>query len=73
MSIYGRLEQPVWELTVIGNRQKEREVPFSIATLEASKTHWAHQGQDFMLPMESGPLLSAVMIALTPASRTKHY
>jgi site-specific recombinase XerC len=39
VSIYGTLERPVWELTAIGKRQKERTVPVSIATLEALKAH----------------------------------
>jgi integrase len=76
VSIYGTLERPVWELTVIGKRQKERTVPVSIATLEALKAHWADRGRDFMQPTvllnPSGPLLSPVTIPWTPASRAKH-
>ncbi|CAN7677534.1 site-specific integrase [Caballeronia sp. LjRoot29] len=76
VSIYGTLERPVWELTVIGKRQKERTVPVSIATLEALKAHWADRGRDFMAPIDllnpSGPLLSPVTIPRTPASRAKH-
>ena len=76
VSIYGTLERPVWELTVIGKRQKERTVPVSIATLEALKAHWEDRGRDFMQPTDllnpSGPLLSPVAIPYTPASRAKH-
>jgi integrase len=77
VSIYGTLERPVWELTVIGKRQKERTVPVSIATLEALKAHWAERGRDFMTPTDllnpSAPLLSPVAIRRTPASREKHH
>jgi integrase len=77
VSIYGTLERPVWELTVIGKRQKERTVPVSIATLEALKAHWVDRGRDFMLPDDllnpSAPLLSPVTIPWTTASRAKHH
>lgn len=73
MSIYGTLERPVWELTVVGKRQRERTVPVSLATLAALRAHWADRGRDFELPMESAPLLSPVMIPWTPASRARHH
>src|SRR5471030_2495315 len=76
VSIYGTLERPVWELTVIGKRQKERTVPVSVATLDALQAHWADRGQDFMaltdLLNPSAPLLSPVAIPFTPAARAKH-
>jgi integrase len=76
VSIYGTLERPVWELTVIGKRNKERTVPVSAATLEALKAHWADRGRDFMAPTDllnpSAPLLSPVVIPFTPAARAKH-
>jgi integrase len=73
VSVYGTLERPVWELTVIGKRSKERTVPVSVATLDALKAHWADRGRNFMAPMEFGPLLSPVAIPRTPASRAKHH
>jgi integrase len=61
VSIYGTLERPVWELTVIGKRNKERTVPVSVATLEALNAHWSDRGRDFMAPTNllnpSAPLL----------------
>jgi len=76
VSIYGTLERPVWELTVIGKRNKERTVPVSVATLEALKAHWTDRGRDFMAPTDllnpSAPLLSPVAIPQTPASEVKH-
>jgi integrase len=76
VSIYGTLERPAWELTVIGKRNKGRTVPVSVATLEALKTHWADRGQDFTAPTNllnpSAPLLSPVAIPRTPASQVKH-
>jgi integrase len=50
VSIYGTLERPVWELTVVRKRNKERTVPVSVATLEALKAHWSDRGRDFMAP-----------------------
>jgi integrase len=77
VSIYGTLERPVWELTVIGKRNKERTVPVSIATLEALKAHWVDRGRDFMAPTDllnpSAPLLSPIAIPHTPASHVKHH
>jgi len=77
MSIYGTLERPVWELTVVGKRKRERTVPVSVATLAALRAHWADRGKDFMLPTDllnpSAPLLSPVTIPWTPASRAKHH
>jgi integrase len=77
VSIYGTLERPVWELTVIGKRHKERTVPVSVATIEALIAHWADRGRDFMAPTDflnlSAPLLSPVAIPQTPASRVKHH
>jgi integrase len=76
VSIYGTLERPVWALTVIGKRNKERTVPVSVATLEALKAHWADRGRDFMAPTDllnlAAPLLSPVAIPFTPAARAKH-
>ncbi len=76
VSIYGTLERPVWELTVIVKRNKERTVPVSVATLEALKAHWSDRGRDFMAPTDllnpSAPLLSPVTIPRTPASQVKH-
>ncbi|WP_321896819.1 hypothetical protein [Burkholderia cepacia] len=33
-------EQPVWQLTVIGKRGKERTVPISLETIDALRAHW---------------------------------
>ena len=46
-SVYGTLERPVWELTIVGKGQRERTVPVSAATLEALRAHWADRGRDF--------------------------
>jgi len=73
VSFYGTLEKPVWELTVIGKRQKERTVPVSVAALNALRAHWTDRGRDFDLPMESAPLLAPITIPNTPASLAKHH
>jgi integrase len=81
-SVYGTLERPVWELTVVGKGQRERTVPVSVATLAALREHWADRGRDFdgaaaasagapsIAPR--GPLLGPVIIPWTDASRRRH-
>ncbi|SAL66120.1 integrase [Caballeronia humi] len=46
-SVYGTLERPVWELTIVGKGQRERTVSVSAATLEALRAHWADRGRNF--------------------------
>jgi site-specific recombinase XerD len=43
-SMYGALDFPVWELTIIGKGQRERVVPVSAATLAALRAHWSDRG-----------------------------
>ncbi|SAL83511.1 integrase [Caballeronia choica] len=46
-SVYGTLERPVWELTIVGKGRRERAVPVSAATLAALHAHWADRDKDF--------------------------
>ncbi len=79
-SVYGTLERPVWELTIVGKGQRERTVPISAATLTALRAHWADRAKDFeetgageapdVVP--KGPLLAPVIIPWTEASRRRH-
>ena len=77
-SVYGTLERPVWELTIVGKGQRERTVPVSAATLEALRAHWADRGRDFdgaaigSAGALAGPLLGPVIIPWTDASRRRH-
>jgi integrase len=77
-SVYGTLERPVWELTIVGKGQRERTVPVSAATLAALRAHWADRGRDSdsaaigSAGALAGPLLSPVIIPWTDASRRRH-
>jgi integrase len=68
---HGSSHDPVWQLTVLGKRAKERTVPVSPASVAALRAHWAHRGLDFDSATE-GPLLSPVFIPPTPLAQTKH-
>ncbi|MDR5769664.1 phage integrase family protein [Caballeronia sp. LZ028] len=75
-SFYGTLERPVWELTVVGKRLRERIVPVSPATLDALHAHWADRRKSFDVvdgdSAPSGPLVAPVIIPWTDAARRRH-
>jgi integrase len=71
-SRFGASDAPVWELTVIGKRHKERTVPASPATVEALRAHWIDRGRDFDAPLDSAPLLAPIVIPNTPQALKKH-
>ncbi len=75
-SVYGTIERPVWELTIVGKGQRERTVPVSVATLDALRAHWADRGMDFDETVRAwaprGPLLAPVIIPWTESSRLRH-
>jgi integrase len=77
-SVYGTLERPVWELTIVGKGQRERAVPVSAAALGALRAHWADRGRDFdgdaigSAGALAGPLLGPVIIPWTDAARRRH-
>ncbi|CAB3774486.1 hypothetical protein [Paraburkholderia humisilvae] len=66
-SPHGDQKSPVWELTVIGKRNKERTVPVSPAAIDALRAHWADRGREFDTAT-AGPLVRPVFIPL-PRSR----
>jgi integrase len=63
---------PVWALTVIGKRRKQRTVPVSAATVHALRAHWADRGRDFDAPLDSAPLIVPLVIPATGTARHKH-
>ncbi|CAB3805344.1 Tyrosine recombinase XerC [Pararobbsia alpina] len=71
-STFGPAGEPVWELTVIGKRKKERTVPASLATVAALRVHWQDRGRDFDAPLDSAPLLAPTVIPSTPRALKKH-
>nr|WP_250495365.1 phage integrase family protein [Caballeronia sp. GAWG1-1] len=79
-SVYGTLDRPVWELTIVGKGRRERTVPVSLATLSALRAHWQDRARTFDFasdtereaPVPSGPLLAPIIIPWTDASRRRH-
>lgn len=63
---------PIWELTVIGKRKKERTVSVSSDTVDALRAHWRDRGREFDEPGIGGPLLAPVSIPRTPQALRKH-
>jgi integrase len=63
---------PVWALSVIGKRRKQRTVPVSTATLEALWAHWADRARDFHASAGSAPLISPLVVPGADAARHKH-
>ncbi|MFC0403120.1 site-specific integrase [Paraburkholderia rhizosphaerae] len=70
-SPHGDPTMPVWELTVVGKRKKERTVPVSPAAIGALRAHWADRGLDFDTATD-GPLLRPVFIPPTPLALARH-
>jgi integrase len=63
---------PVWALTVIGKRRKQRTVPVSAATIAALRDHWIDRERDFDVPLDSTPLIAPLAIPATPSALNKH-
>jgi integrase len=73
-SVYGTLDRPVWELTIVGKGRRERTVPVSLATLSALRAHWQDRRRAFDVrhdderasvangPVPAGPLLAPIII-----------
>ncbi len=63
---------PIWELTVIGKRNRARVVPISEETMHALRAHWVDREVDFDAPEVEGPLLSALCRPATLATQHKY-
>ncbi|CAB3770761.1 tyrosine-type recombinase/integrase [Paraburkholderia humisilvae] len=70
-SPHGDQKSPVWELTGIGKRNKERTVPVSPAAIDALRAHWADRGLEFDTAT-AGPLVRPVFIPPTPLALARH-
>lgn len=68
---YGDGADVVWQLTVIGKRNKERTVPVSPATIEALAAHWQDRGEAFG-SAAAGPLLAPIFIPPGKEAQKKH-
>ncbi|MGF6971528.1 integrase [Paraburkholderia sp. WC7.3g] len=63
---------PVWALTVIGKRRRQRTVPVSAATVHALRLHWADRGREFDGAGAGGPLIAPQVIPGTRAAQDRH-
>jgi len=68
---YGDGDDIVWQLSIIGKRNKERTVPVSPATIEALAAHWRDRGEHFE-SASAGPLLAPIFIPPTAQAQRKH-
>lgn len=62
----------LWELSVLGKRNKWRTVFMPARVVEALKAHWADRGHVFDDQNSELNLLSPVIVPNTPKSRQKH-
>lgn len=72
LSPYSTAAAPVWALTVIGKRRRQRTVPVSAATVRALRLHWADRGRDFDETAADGPLVAPIVIPDTRAAQERH-
>ncbi|MGY4730752.1 hypothetical protein [Burkholderia pyrrocinia] len=64
-------DQPAWEPTVVGKRNKERTVPVNPDTIEALRAHWLDRRENFDSAVH-GPPVSPVWIPRTRYVQRKH-
>jgi integrase len=72
LSLYSTAAAPIWALTVIGKRRRQRTVPVSAATVRALRAHWADRGRDFDAAGAGGPLIAPLVIPGTRAAQNRH-
>jgi site-specific recombinase XerD len=62
----------LWELDVLGKRNKYRTVFLPVRAIDAIRAHWQDRSLSFDFGMVSVPLISPIAIPPTEASRKKH-
>lgn len=62
----------LWELDVLGKRNKWRTVFPSRRAIDALKAHWQDRGADFSFGLSEIPLLSPLTVPKTRTAQTKH-
>lgn len=62
----------LWELDVLGKRNKWRTVFLPPRAIDAVKAHWIDRGLDFSFGMSETPLLSPIFAPATVAAQRKH-
>ncbi|WP_133118015.1 site-specific integrase [Burkholderia ubonensis] len=70
-SPHAQPDQPVWQLTLVGKRNKERTVPVSPDAIDALRAHSLDRGENFDAAT-SGPLVSPMRIPRTKFAQLKH-
>ncbi|MFM0051558.1 phage integrase family protein [Caballeronia grimmiae] len=68
---YGDDDETVWQLSIVGKRNKQRTVPVSPATVAALTAHWRDRGLAFETE-KVGPLLSTLFIPRTVLGQKKY-
>lgn len=64
--------EKLWELDVLGKRQKWRMVFPPVRAIEAIRTHWKDRGQDFEFELSELPLISPVAATNFRTTIDKH-
>lgn len=64
--------ESMWELLVLGKRNKWRAVPVSPRTIEAIKAHWVDRGLAFDSCTLPYPLMAPIAIPSTPAAVARY-
>ena len=62
----------LWELNVLGKRNKWRTIFLSSRTVDSLEAHWKDRGLNFSFGMSEIPLLSPLFIPQTKESKQKH-
>ncbi len=68
---YGNDDETVWQLSIVGKRNKQRTVPVSSATIAALAAHWRDRELDFETAKD-GPLLSTLFVPRTAFGQRKY-
>lgn len=62
----------MWELAVLGKRNKWRTVYLPDRAINAIRVHWADRGHDFDDPVQDTALISPVVVPSSPQAGAKH-
>lgn len=65
--------QGLWELQVLGKRNKWRTVLMPERVIRALRAHWADRDHDFDQAQSTMALLSPVVVPSTPTAQAKHW
>ncbi|HEY2596305.1 MAG TPA: site-specific integrase [Chloroflexota bacterium] len=63
---------PVWKLTVIGKRNRERPVPVGPATVSALRAHWRNRDEPFDDPASTASRLAPLVVPGFRVAEARH-